>query len=280
MHLLVDNGGSTATWILARQGNVLHRHRTEGIHPLLVEEAQMLAICRQVGQNFALEAGQLDALFFYSTGTRNADVRERLRKLLDEAFPGASAIEVHTDLAAAARAGCRHTPGIACILGTGSNAGRYDGRRIIASAGGLGYILGDEGGGAGLGRRLLGAYLDGRLPHPIRRQLEEEMHTNPEGIYEGVYRRPHPNRFLASFAPFLHRHRAQPAVRQLLEEEFTAFLQRYVLPLTGDNALPVHFVGSVAHHFEAEIRAAGGALNLDIAGIQPDPMDGLVTYHA
>ncbi len=280
MHLLVDNGGSTATWILAREENVLQRHATEGIHPLLVEEGHFLAICRQVVDIFAIQPGGLDGLFFYSTGTRNADVRERLQQLLDVAFPGTRAIEVHTDLEAAARAGCRHAPGIACILGTGSNAGRYDGRHIVASAGGLGYILGDEGGGAGLGRRLLGAYLDGRLPHPLRELLEKETELSPERVYEGVYRQAHPNRFLASFAPFLNRHRTHPVIQQLLHEEFTAFLQRYVLPLAGEDMLPVHFVGSVAHHFETDIRAAGQTLDLHIASIRPDPMDGLVHFHA
>jgi len=280
MHLLVDNGGSTANWLLTRKGNPFQRYHTEGIHPLLVEEAHFMAICRQVVQDFALLPGQLDALFFYSTGTRNADVRERLQTLLDRAFPDTGAIEVHTDLEAAARAGCQRSPGIACILGTGSNAGRYDGRRIVASAGGLGYILGDEGGGAGLGRRLLGAYLDGRLPHPIRELLEKETELSPERVYEGVYRQAQPNRFLASFAPFLRQYRERIAIRQLLHDEFSAFLQRYVRPLQGDTPLPVHFVGSVAHHFEVDIRDTGRALGLEIGTIRQDPMEGLVQFHA
>ncbi len=279
--LIVDNGASKAEWILTGDGKILSRTRTPGIFHLQFSDEEVLTTFQKAITGLAEnDHPPVEAIYFYSTGARTAQSRHRLSALLAEAFPEAGSIAVETDMLAAARALCLREAGIACILGTGSNACLYDGDRITDQAGGLGYILGDEGSGAGLGKRLMGAYLDQRLPYRLEVELENAFELSPEKVIDRVYRQPLPNRYLASFAPFLHQHRQDPFIAELLRTEFTRFFARYILPFQRSRTLPVNVVGSIALHFREPVIDAAQVIGLQVRTIAGDPVAGLARYHA
>ena len=194
--------------------------------------------------------------------------------------PGDSpTIEVHSDMLAAARALCGRRPGIACILGTGSNSCYYDGRELRANVPPLGFILGDEGSGAVLGRLLVGDLLKGQLAPALREAFVQDYGLSTADIIERVYRRPFANRFLASFAPFLARHREDAGIHRLLVDAFRAFLTRNVMHYDWQH-LPAHFTGSIALHFQPELREAAASVGVQVGQVLASPMEGLIHYHA
>ena len=188
-------------------------------------------------------------------------------------------IGIYSDLLGAARALCGHEEGIACVLGTGSNSCLYDGKEIIANVPPLGYILGDEGSSAVLGRRLVGDCLKNQLPESVRNEFLSEYGLTQELILERVYRQPLANRFLASLTPFLSKHRDVPEVHSLLVESFVDFFVRNVKQYRRP-WLPIHFVGSIANVFSAELKEAAESLGMEIGLILKSPMEGLIRYHA
>ena len=189
-----------------------------------------------------------------------------------------SACDVYSDLLGAARAVCGRREGIACILGTGANSCLYDGERIVQNTPALGYILGDEGSGAVLGRRLLNALYKGRLPQHLREAFEQETSLTMSDVIERVYRQPLANRFLASLSPFVARHLDEPALRNMVIDHFREFLRHNVAPYNAPQ-LPVGFVGSMAFHYQAELREAAHQEGFIMGDVMKSPIDGLLRYH-
>ncbi len=277
MKLLVDSGATKANWALSDKGKILQTAHTTGISPYFLDDAGIIALVNQA--RLSLPAMIPQEVFFYSTGCNALDQRQRVEALFRKMFPEARRVQVNTDLLAAARASCQSEPGVVGILGTGSNACSYDGGQVVETAGGLGFILGDEGSGAALGKELIVAYLNRELEQEIARELQEEFHLSRDNILQSVYQLPFPNRFLANFTPFLFKHRKEPALRAILERQFTLFFKRNVIPLYRKTPSPVHFVGSVAFYFREEIEAAARLLELNVGRFEQDPMPGLARYH-
>ena len=182
---------------------------------------------------------------------------------------------VESDLLGAARALCGRSEGIACILGTGSNSCHYDGTRISANISPLGWILGDEGSGAVLGRRLVGDVLKGEFSPELCEAFTEETGLTRTTIINKVYREPMPNRWLASLVPFLGRHRNDARVRQFLIDEFRRFLRRNVAKYQRLD-LPVHFVGGIASSYQDELAEALRLEGMQLGRILKRPIDGIV----
>jgi N-acetylglucosamine kinase-like BadF-type ATPase len=217
---------------------------------------------------------------FYSTGCKAEEQRRRMHQLLRLMFQEAEVVNVETDLLAAARSMAQRLPGIVCILGTGSNACRYDGTQIVETSGGLGFILGDEGSGAGIGKDLIRSFLNREMPEALRDEFQHQYHLTRDNILQAVYQLPYPNRFLATFAPFASEHRDEFSTQNLLDRQFRLFFERSVLLLEESRDLPVHFVGSVAYHFQEEIARNAQPYGLQLANFQQDPMLGMIRYHA
>jgi N-acetylglucosamine kinase-like BadF-type ATPase len=180
---------------------------------------------------------------------------------------------------AAARALCQHEEGIACILGTGSNSCLYDGIHITSNVPPLGYILGDEGSGAVLGKCLVGNLVKGQLPKELKKDFEDQFNLNTAQIIERVYRQPLANRFLASLSIFLASHRDVHAIHEMLLENFISFFRRNVA-LYGCPELPVHFIGGVAAQYTDELDEAAETCGFKLGTVTKSPMLGMIRFHA
>ncbi len=277
MNLIIDNGGTKAIWVVANNSEIVQRFNTAGIYPHHAKDEEFSAYIEEAKKEIHHPVSKV---FFYSTGSKLASQRDRINGLFAMAFGQEVQVEADTDLLAAARALCRTEPGIACILGTGSNSCLYDGNQILQNLGGLGFILGDEGSGAAIGKTLIKAYLDNFLPQELRTQMEERFGLTVENIIQNVYQNPGPNKYLATFARFAHDHRSHPFIAQILSEQFTKFFDLSVKVYPGYSDLPIHFLGSIANHFSEALKAAAGMAGVTIESFNQDPIPGLVQFHA
>ena len=282
MHLIADSGSTKTDWCLCNKGSVILNIQTQGINPYhqteeAIEEVLREELLPQLTRESRLTAHSSTSIVFYGSGCANATACNRIKEALFKVLATEN-VTVHSDLLGAARALCGHEEGIACVLGTGSNSCLYNGKEIIANTPPLGYILGDEGSSAVLGRRLVGDCLKNQLPEALRDEFLAEYQLTQEIILEKVYRQPLANRFLASLTPFLSKHKEVPEVHKLLVESFVDFFVRNVKQYRRP-WLPIHFVGSIANAFSAELKVAAESLGMELGTIMQSPMEGLVKYH-
>jgi len=274
--ILIADGGSTKTdWCVAEQGKQLQRITTQGINPFFLSED---AIGEEIRSSLLPELQNLkfDALYFYGAGCLPEKIpmmQTALSKYLE-----VETLEVNSDMLGAARGLSGRNPGIICILGTGSNSCYYDGEKIVSNVSPLGFILGDEGSGAVLGKLLVGDLLKNQLPAGLKEKFLQEFDLTPGMIIERVYRQPFPNRFLASLSPFLLRNIEEPAVRSLVFNGFCSFLKRNVMQYDYKN-YPIYFIGSIAYHYSKILEEAVLASGMKLGEIVQNPMEGLVKYH-
>lgn len=273
--LIADSGSTKTDWCVVEDGMVVRRITTKGINPYYQTEEEIAA---EVGEELIPQLADLPPaeVCFYGAGCAFPEKNELVRRAISRFI--AVPVEVGSDLLAAARALCGNKPGIACILGTGSNSCQYDGKELIRNVSPLGFILGDEGSGAVLGKLLVGDVLKNQLPEALCQQFFTQFDLTPALLMERVYRQPFPNRFLAGLSPFLLQNKAEPAVRKLLEDSFRAFFTRNVMQYNYQ-ALPVHLIGSVAYYYQELIREVATSLDIRIDTVLQSPMVGLVSYH-
>ncbi len=276
MQLIIDSGATKANWTLADQRIIQHQVYTQGIHPLLMSDETMRSIAEEAQKKGITSPA---SIFYYGTGCKVESSQIRIKKVLQQAFPNAANIEVATDLLGAARALCQHSAGIACILGTGSNSCYYDGENMVQNKGGFGFILGDEGSGAALGKDLMAAYLNEELSSAIKIALEKEYSLSPEALIEATYRQPAPSRYLAKFAAFMLKNQQDTLIHQIIQQQFELFIRRYILPYPQSGSLPIHFIGSIAWHFRPFIETILKKTGLRAGNFLNEPMEGLLNYH-
>ena len=277
MYLIADSGSTKTDWCLCNKGTAISSLQTQGINPYHQTEEDIEAVLREeLLPQIDTLSPQLKVIF-YGAGCANETACNRVKEALGKVL-GVKDVTVHSDLLGAARALCGHEEGIACVLGTGSNSCLYNGKEIVSNIPPLGYILGDEGSSAVLGRRLVGDCLKRQLPEAICNEFLAEYGLTPEIILEKVYRQPLANRFLASLTPFLSKHKDVPEVHSMLVDSFTDFFVRNVKQYRHP-WLPIHFVGSIANAFAAEVKEAAESLGMELGTIMRSPMEGLVQYH-
>lgn len=280
MILIADGGSSKIDWCLLAGGTVVKRLASQGLNPSLLTRDEITArLMLDVHDELAPWAANLEEVYFYGAGCLPGSVSETMAQALRPVVGEMPVVNVDNDLISAARAVCGHEPGIACILGTGSNSCYYDGRQIVDNISPLGFILGDEGSGAVLGRQLLGAVLKRQLPAHLCEEFMQTYDLDLHTIIKRVYRTPSPNRFLASLAPFLRRHADIPGIRSIITEQFRLFFIRNVANYSAYGPGGVHFVGSIAYHFQDLLREVAAELGYSIGRIIVSPMDGLIEYH-
>ena len=280
MKLVVDSGSTKTDWGFFSTVYDLKAVKTQGINPCHQSEEEIRSIIRNelLPNTQNLDLAAITEVFYYGAGCATQSICEQMAALLKEFIPTA-AIAVDSDMLGAARALCGHAEGVACVLGTGSNSCLYNGKEIVDQVPSLGYILGDEGSSAALGRRLIGDCLKRQLPESVSHEFLERYSLTKEIIIESVYRKPLPNRFIAGFAPFVYEKRAIPEVHKMIIQCFSEFFTRNVINYHKP-WLPVHFVGSLAGSFADELRETADSLGMTIGKIEASPMSGLVDYHA
>ena len=241
MILIADSGSTKTDWCIVFNGTPIKRIGTKGINPFFQSEEE---IQQELTHSLLpqLPEGTINSVFFYGAGL------------------------------------CGHEAGIACILGTGSNSCFYNGEEIVNNISPLGFILGDEGSGAVLGKLLVGDMLKNQLPPTIKEAFLKQFDLTAPEIIDRVYRQPFPNRFLASLSPFIAQHLEEPGIRQLVLDSFIAFFRRNVMQYDYTQ-YPVHFIGSVAHCYREILQEAAQETGTRIGKILQSPMEGLILYH-
>ncbi|MBO4557668.1 MAG: ATPase [Bacteroidales bacterium] len=272
--LIADSGSTNTTWALL-DGEQVTTLETVGANPLYVKPAQIKKIIQKEVLPFA--GADVDKVWFYGAGVVSKESKADIKATLAEYFPGAS-VEVESDIVAACLALFGDKDGIACILGTGSNCTYWTGHGLGESVPAGGFILGDEGSGAYMGRKLLSDYIKNLLPDALAAEMDKQFHLTYPDIVSKVYREEAPSRFLASFSVFINEHRNHPYMKNLIVDSLEAFFLRNV-----DRFEPrqkrVGFVGSVAWAYQDFIYQICRNAGYRMGPLYASPIDGLVKYH-
>jgi N-acetylglucosamine kinase-like BadF-type ATPase len=274
MILIADSGSTKTNWALVNADSGFQTCITGGINPFFLNQREIVNLLEQ---EFTLPEENITSLYFYGAGCTPEKAPVVFEAL--NAFFHTNAIEVNSDLPAAARSLCGNEEGIACILGTGSNSCHYDGKKIIATVSPLGYILGDEGSGAVLGKKLIADVLKNQLPDAIRSDFYATYPLTPAEIVDKVYRQPFPNRFLAQFVPFISNHITHPDMEKMVKTGFVEFIERNIFQYRKAGRLPVHFTGSIAYCFKNILADVCSQMNLRLGKVTKEPLPDLIEYH-
>ncbi len=276
MILIADSGSTKTTWCaLNPETRETTFTETSGINPFYLNKKDILTLLKSEYHSSVMN---FETIWFYGAGCANESSINRVKEALARFFKSET-INVESDLMAAARALCQTQPGIACILGTGSNSCAYNGREITAHVPPLGFILGDEGSGAVIGKRLLADVLKNQLPGHIIEKFFLRYQTSYNEIMENIYRKPSPNRYAAGFVPFIAKHEEEPALDEIIMEAFNQFICRNILQYNHHLELTIHFTGSIAWIFKQKLEKALLKHNLIMGQVVKEPINGLIQYH-
>ena len=277
MILIAESGSTKTDWCLAQDYNNQEHFSTNGLNPYFYDEKGVINILKEeLPANLPYE--NVAEIYFYGAGCSSETRKNRVRGGLKAIFPKAN-IEVEHDLLGSARALCGSEQGIATILGTGSNACIFDGNDITNQSGGMGFILGDEGSGSDLGKRFLRSYFYDELPNDLLKIFEEEFSPDKDEIVDRVYRKPNPNRYLASYAKFLHNYLDHPFIKTIVENSFLEYISRHILKFEVRQSLPMHSVGSVAYYFHPVLKAVAENNGVSLGRTIVRPIDNLIEFH-
>ena len=284
MILIADSGSTKTDWRLIDDQKKIHQYSTQGFNPYFQNEAEIAEIIKselspQLSSHSLLvpEAGP-SQIFFYGAGCGADSKKEIVRGALRQNFP-LSVIEINTDLLGAARALCGSDAGIAAILGTGANTCYYDGSIIVENRSSLGFILGDEGSGAHISKTFVQAYLNGEMPAALSTRFFERFKLSTNDILDAVYKKPMPNRFLASFSKFIYQNLKEQFVIDLVANCFEQFFDKHICKYAKHQELKLSCVGSVAFYYSNILRAVAENKGVNIDKIIETPIAGLTLYH-
>jgi len=275
--LIADSGATKAEWCLlsgSRKKIIL----TQGVSPYFLNAKQihnilLKELCPK------LKDLTVDEIYYYGTGMRNPKNVALLKQSLKKIFESAT-ISVNDDMLAAARGLAGNDKSIACNLGTGSFCCYYNGKKIVKRSPGIGYILGDEGSGAYLGKKVIQYYLYNTFDSELRDKFENKYKTNPVEILENVYRKPLANRYLATFSFFLSENRGHYMIENIIEDGLNDFFFNHLQKYKETSSLPISFVGGVAYGFKDVLQQLCGTYKMQLGKVLKNPMQGLIDYYS
>ncbi len=277
MIVIADSGSTNTNWIISENRSVIDKIKTVGLNPNFSSPDHISSVVKEKILPRVTDSEHMKIYFYGSgcSGTYLCDrAREAIRKIFNKAY-----IEINSDLLGAARALLGKDKGIASILGTGSNSCLYDGEKIIANIPPLGFILGDEGGGAYLGKRLLADYLKKIMPDDVSELFSDKYQTHKELVIEKVYRGEFPNKYIASFVVFLKDNISKPYCSELVEDAFSDFINRNIRFYEGYDSLTISFTGSIAWHFKDILRKVMTAYDLNLGEVIKEPAERIMEFH-
>lgn len=275
--LIADSGSTKTEWCLMN-GKQKKTFLTQGLSPYFLSAEQIGYIIENELKP-KLKKVEPTEIFFYGTGCSNVENNRMVKKAVNKVFNTAE-VSVDHDLMGAARALCGSEKGIACILGTGSNSCYFNGHKIIKNSPGLGYILGDEGSGAYLGKKVIQYFLYNTFDADLMDRFHAKFKTSSDEILTAVYKKPLANRYLASFAIFLAENRGHYMIENIIEDGFNDFFFNHVYKYRESWTLPVHFVGSVAYGFKDVLKEMCRSYELQLGKVIQKPIEGLIKFHS
>lgn len=276
MILVADSGSTKTEWKVIDNGIPQESLFTSGINPFFLSADEIYLLLKK--ELPGLSGYSFKIIYFYGTGCNSEAKNNTVREALNRFFTSEK-IWLGSDLLGAARSLCQNDPGIACIMGTGSNSCYYNGSEIVSNVSPLGYILGDEGGGAVIGRKLLSAVLKKQVPDAVVNLFFDTYKITPAEILESVYMKPFPNRFLGQYARFISNNIHIPELQEIIVTSFEEFIKRNLLQYPQAAFLPVSFTGSIAVHFRVFLEELLTRNNLKPGIFTNSPMSNLIKYH-
>lgn len=277
MVLIADSGSTKTDWrLIDKAGITICSIQSRGLNPYFWTEKEIAAI---IQQDVLPKVNMVGQIIFYGSGCGSPEKAQQIFKALLSVFPDSSP-KVYGDMLGAARSVLQDQYGIACILGTGANSCVYNGENMIENVPSLGFILADYGSGAVLGKDMISLILREKVPKEIREEFGEKYKLERRQILDHLYNQPGANTFLASFIPFLLKHKNQPPLRNMILENFAQFFNYFVKQYAAYRTeIPVGFVGSIAYYFKDLLGASAAEAGILIGDIVQNPMEGLVKYH-
>jgi N-acetylglucosamine kinase-like BadF-type ATPase len=277
IQLIADSGSTKTDWRLTSGSAIVLQHQTEGFNPYYMAASE---IVERLKQNLipALNSIKPDFIHFYGAGCSAQEKSDILSEALSALFPNAT-IHIHSDMLGAAHALCGRRPGMAAILGTGSNSCLYDGRQIVHNRPSLGFILGDEGSGAYIGKELIRLFLYDEMEEGLKVRFGKRFSITTSEVLEHVYRRPLPNRYMAGYSKFIFRNIDHPQCLDIVANSFRAFFKHHILRYEYSREWPLHVTGSVGFYYSNILRRVADEQHLQIGTITETPIAGLTLYH-
>ena len=277
MKLIAESGSTRTEWALVEDNHLVQRVFTEGLNPFFQTRREISRSVR-LGLPESFFKKKLDQVYYYGAGCSSYEKKNILGASLVAQFK--TPIQVESDLLAAARGLFKCEAGIACILGTGSNSCFYDSKIIVKNVKAAGYILGDEGSGAVLGKLFLADLLKGLAPKELANEFHEKFRISVNDVMESVYNLPFPNRFLGTIAYFLGDYMDNEYVYNLLtNNHLRSFFNRNVCQYDYIN-YPIRFVGSLAYAYPDILQEVAQEFGVEIDVIEETPMNGLIEFHS
>ncbi|TAE37475.1 MAG: hypothetical protein EAY66_05645 [Sphingobacteriales bacterium] len=280
MIAIIYSGTRYANWKLASKGEVVADFKTAGINPFFNDEKFINSL---LNKNIKLIhfAEKIKKIYFFGAGASSPERNEIIHNAFSKFFKF-SRVFVQHDMLAAAKASCDDKEGITCIIGSGSNAAYFNGKKNIENNYGLGYILGDEGSANWLGRKLVKAFLNKSLPASLHQLFKNKYDLDRKQIIDKIYKNTHPNIFLSSFSGFFMDNRNDIYIKNLIVEGFNLFINTYLKPLisTYGSHQPIYFVGTIAGNFQDYLRETATENNINIVTVIKEPIYNLINYYA
>ncbi|WP_195909826.1 ATPase [Bacteroidetes bacterium endosymbiont of Geopemphigus sp.] len=279
MIAIIDSGSTKSDWLIVdSEGMEQFRTKTIGMNPYFVSSED---IADEISKNQDLmkQASMISHIFFYGAGCSTSEYNKVLEKGLAQIFKK-SKIRIEHDLLAAAYSAYRNRPAIVCILGTGSNSCYFDGRKLYEETPSLAFILGDEGSGSNLGKRIIRSYFLKKMPKRLSRTFKERFNLTLKELNKNVYDNKFANAYLASFSRFVIDYKHEPFIQKIIYDSLNEFMINQVLVYPQAKSVELNFIGSIAHFYEDTLAAVASEYHLKIGEIIKNPIDNLVRYHA
>ncbi|MFT7155139.1 MAG: N-acetylglucosamine kinase-like BadF-type ATPase [Parvicella sp.] len=274
MRLVADSGSTKTDWCLVNDQSILLRVSTSGMNPYLHTDESLDAIISKELLTSEINTAQIDKVEFYGAGCSEPAQTNRILNTLRKFF--SAEISVDHDLLGAAKSVCKDQEGIAIILGTGSNSCHYDGEKIVRNVRSLGFVLGDEGSGCYIGKKLIQDYLNDELPNSVHQQLELDFDLSASIIFDKVYKQPLPNKYLASFATWVSENSSHSHLYAIIESSFIDFFKQHIIKYDKYQNLPIHVVGSVGFHNRKILEKVATTFKYKLGTVIKSPIEGLV----
>ena len=278
MIAIVESGSTKSDWVfLNNNKDEIFRTETIGFNPHFIDKD---TIVEELLKNKLILENKdtLERLYFYGAGCSSPSDNKIIEDGMAMAFTDAKILVDH-DLLGAAYSAYFDEPAIICILGTGSNSCYFDGKKTREEVSSLGYVLGDYGSGSFLGKKLLRSYVENKLTPELKEELKRDYNVSVESILDNIYRKPFPNRYLASFSPFIYKNRNNPYIQRMIYDSIRLFFETHIMSYPEAFSVKINFIGSISYYYQEIIEAVASHMRVKVGHIVSRPIDRLVEYH-